>query len=52
MTMLNVKAVAGLLILFVVMAGLIFVSAGTLHYWQGWTFLLVYFAAHRRSRWT
>jgi protein-S-isoprenylcysteine O-methyltransferase Ste14 len=43
--MLNVKAVASLLILFVVIAGLIFASAGTLHYWQGWTFLLVYFAA-------
>jgi protein-S-isoprenylcysteine O-methyltransferase Ste14 len=45
MTMLNLKAVASLLILFVVLAGLIFASAGTLHYWQGWTFLLVYFAA-------
>lgn len=43
--MLNVKAVASLLILFAVIAGLIFASAGTLHYWQGWTFLLVYFAA-------
>jgi protein-S-isoprenylcysteine O-methyltransferase Ste14 len=45
MTMLNLKAVASLLILFVVLAGLIFASAGTLRYWQGWTFLLVYFAA-------
>jgi protein-S-isoprenylcysteine O-methyltransferase Ste14 len=45
MTMLNVKAVASLLILFAVLAGLIFASAGTLRYWQGWTFLLVYFAA-------
>jgi protein-S-isoprenylcysteine O-methyltransferase Ste14 len=45
MTMLNVKAVASLLILLAVLAGLIFASAGTLRYWQGWTFLLVYFAA-------
>ena len=45
MTMLNVKAVASLLILFAVLAGLIFASAGTLRYWEGWTFLLVYFAA-------
>jgi protein-S-isoprenylcysteine O-methyltransferase Ste14 len=45
MTKLNAKAVASLLILFVVIAGLIFTSAGTLHYWQGWTFLLVYFMA-------
>jgi protein-S-isoprenylcysteine O-methyltransferase Ste14 len=45
MTMLNVKAITNLLIVFVVVAGLIFVSAGTLHYWQGWTFLLVYFAS-------
>jgi len=45
MTMLNLKAVATLLILLVVLAGLVFASAGTLHYWQDWTFLLVYFAA-------
>jgi protein-S-isoprenylcysteine O-methyltransferase Ste14 len=45
MTILNVKAVASLVTLFLVIAGLIFASAGTLHYWQGWTFLLVYFAA-------
>jgi protein-S-isoprenylcysteine O-methyltransferase Ste14 len=45
MTMLNLKAITSLLILFVVLAGLIFASVGTLHYWQGWTFLLVYFAA-------
>ncbi len=45
MTKLNVKAVTSLVILFVVIAVLLFASAGTLHYWQGWTFLLVYFAA-------
>ena len=43
--MLNVKAVTSLLILFGVIAGLIFASVRTLRYWQGWTFLLVYFAA-------
>jgi len=45
MTMLNVKALVSLLILIVVTAGLIFASAGTWDYQQGWTFLLVYFAA-------
>ncbi|WP_347379602.1 isoprenylcysteine carboxylmethyltransferase family protein [Bradyrhizobium sp. STM 3843] len=29
----------------VVMAILLFTAAGTLHYWQGWLFLLVYFTA-------
>lgn len=45
MTKLNAKAIANLLILFVLLAGLIFISAGTLRYRQGWTFLLVYFTA-------
>jgi protein-S-isoprenylcysteine O-methyltransferase Ste14 len=45
MTTLNVKAFASLLILFLVIAGLIFAGAGTVRYWQGWTFLFVYFAA-------
>src|SRR5579859_4585754 len=39
------KAFVGLAILFLVMAALLFVSAGTLHYWQGWTYLAVYFGA-------
>jgi protein-S-isoprenylcysteine O-methyltransferase Ste14 len=39
------KAFAGLVILFVVMAALLFVVAGTLHYWQAWTFLAIYFSA-------
>ena len=43
--MLNVKAFSGLLLLFLVMAALLFIPAGTLDYWQAWTFLAVYFAA-------
>lgn len=39
------KAFASLAILIVVMASLIFAAPGTVHYWQGWLFLLVYFAA-------
>jgi protein-S-isoprenylcysteine O-methyltransferase Ste14 len=41
----NQKAFAGLLFLFLVMATLLFAPAGTLHYWQAWTFLAVHFAA-------
>jgi protein-S-isoprenylcysteine O-methyltransferase Ste14 len=44
MTILNIKALGSLLILFLVMAGLLFALAGTLDYWQAWTFLAVYFA--------
>ncbi len=43
--MLNVKAFGGLLLLFLVMAALLFIPAETLDYWQAWTFLAVYFAA-------
>ena len=42
--MLNVKAFGGLLLLFLIMAALLFIPAGTLDYWQAWTFLTVYFA--------
>jgi protein-S-isoprenylcysteine O-methyltransferase Ste14 len=45
MNILNVKAFGGLLILFLVVAALLFASAGTLDYWQAWTFLAVYFAS-------
>jgi protein-S-isoprenylcysteine O-methyltransferase Ste14 len=45
MNMLNVKAFGGLLLLFLVMAALLFIPAETLDYWQAWTFLAVYFAA-------
>jgi protein-S-isoprenylcysteine O-methyltransferase Ste14 len=44
MNMLHLKAFAGLLFLFVAMAGLLFVPAGTSDFWQAWTFLAVYFA--------
>ncbi|MGA7993634.1 MAG: isoprenylcysteine carboxylmethyltransferase family protein [Bradyrhizobium sp.] len=44
MNMLLLKAFAGLLFLFVAMAALLFVPAGTSNYWQAWTFLAVYFA--------
>jgi protein-S-isoprenylcysteine O-methyltransferase Ste14 len=39
------KGFLGLLCLFAVMAALVFASAGTFDYWQGWVYLLVYFAA-------
>ena len=45
MNNLNLKAFAGALFLFVAMAALVFVPAGTLDYWQAWTFLAVYFAS-------
>jgi protein-S-isoprenylcysteine O-methyltransferase Ste14 len=44
MSSLNKKALGGLLILFLVMAFLLFAPAGTLAYRQGWVFLAVYFA--------
>jgi protein-S-isoprenylcysteine O-methyltransferase Ste14 len=43
MNALNIRAVAGLLQLLVIMAVLIFVPAGTLDYPQAWTFLAVFF---------
>jgi len=39
------KAFGGLAILLLVMALLVFAAAGTLRYWQAWTFLAAYFAA-------
>jgi protein-S-isoprenylcysteine O-methyltransferase Ste14 len=39
------KAFGGLLLLLLVMAALVFIPAWTVHYWQAWTFLAVYFAA-------
>jgi protein-S-isoprenylcysteine O-methyltransferase Ste14 len=42
--MLNVKAFGGLLLLFLVMAALLFIPAWTLDYWQAWAFLAGYFA--------
>jgi len=45
MSSLHKKGFAGLAMLFVVMASALFVAAGTLHYWQAWVFLAVYFSA-------
>jgi protein-S-isoprenylcysteine O-methyltransferase Ste14 len=45
MSTLDKKAFGGLLFLLLVMAALLFVPAGTLDYWQAWTFLAVHFAA-------
>jgi protein-S-isoprenylcysteine O-methyltransferase Ste14 len=42
---LNKKAFGGLLILFVVMAVLLFLPAGTFRYWQAWAYLAVFFGA-------
>ena len=39
------KAFRGLLILFLVMAALLFVTAGTIRYWQAWAYLAVFFGA-------
>ena len=39
------KAFAGLLILFLVMAALLFLTAGTIRYWQAWAYLAVFFGA-------
>ncbi len=40
----GVKAVAWITVLVLVMAAVLFVSAGTLMYWQAWTFLSIYFS--------
>jgi protein-S-isoprenylcysteine O-methyltransferase Ste14 len=45
MNALTIKAYRAVLIIVVIMAVLLFVAAGTLDYWQAWTFLAVYFAA-------
>ncbi len=45
MNLLQVKAFSGLLFLLLAMAALLFISAGTLDYWQAWTFLAAYFAS-------
>jgi protein-S-isoprenylcysteine O-methyltransferase Ste14 len=45
MRSLHLRAFIGLVILILVMAASVFPAAGTLHYWQGWAFLICYFAA-------
>ncbi len=39
----NQKAFASLLLLVAVTMALLFIPAGTVHYWQAWTFLVFYF---------
>lgn len=45
MTSLNVKALLAVVVLTGVMAALIFLPAGTLHYWQAWLYLANFFLA-------
>jgi protein-S-isoprenylcysteine O-methyltransferase Ste14 len=45
MNTLTVQAFRGLLFIVAVMAALLFIAAGTLDYWQAWTFLAVYAAS-------
>jgi len=45
MDRLILKASLGLVVLATVMGALLLVSAGTIHYWQAWQFLGIYFAA-------
>ncbi len=42
---LSAKAWLGLVCLALVMSVLLFAAAGTVHYWQGWLFLAIFFAA-------
>ena len=43
MCSLDVKAWLGMIFLALVMGLLVFVAAGTVHYWQGWVCLAVFF---------
>src|SRR5207245_2983124 len=45
MISLNVKAWLGNIFLAFIMGALLFAAAGTMHYWQGWLFLAVFFSA-------
>jgi protein-S-isoprenylcysteine O-methyltransferase Ste14 len=45
MDSLNLKALTSVAVVVLVMAALLFVAAGTLDYWQAWTFLAVYLAS-------
>jgi protein-S-isoprenylcysteine O-methyltransferase Ste14 len=45
MSVLYLKGMGALAILFLVMASLLFLAAGTFAYWQAWVFLAVYFSA-------
>src|SRR5512133_4182930 len=39
------KALIGIVVLFLIMAALLFVGAGTLRWWEAWAFLAVSFGA-------
>jgi hypothetical protein len=39
------KAMSGLLWLFAIMATTLFIAAGTLRFWQGWLYLVVFFGS-------
>jgi protein-S-isoprenylcysteine O-methyltransferase Ste14 len=45
MKKLNIKAFAGLIALFIVIAAALFLAAGTFDYWQAWSFLAVFFGS-------
>jgi protein-S-isoprenylcysteine O-methyltransferase Ste14 len=45
MSALNIRAMAGLLQLLIIMAAIIFLPARTLDYWQAWIFLAVFFGS-------
>ena len=45
MDTLNKKAFSSLIALFLVMAALLFLPAGTIRYWQAWVYLTVFFGA-------
>ena len=45
MDTLNKKAFGSLVVLFLVMAALLFLPAGTIRYWQAWVYLTVFFGA-------
>jgi protein-S-isoprenylcysteine O-methyltransferase Ste14 len=45
MSALNIKAMAGLLQLLIIMAAIIFLPAWTLDYWQAWIFLAIFFVS-------
>jgi protein-S-isoprenylcysteine O-methyltransferase Ste14 len=42
MTSLVARAIAGTLLVLIVMGALLFLTAGTLHYWQAWTYIAVF----------
>jgi protein-S-isoprenylcysteine O-methyltransferase Ste14 len=42
---LNMKAIGGLARLLIILAGLLFLPAGTLDYWQAWVFIAVFFGS-------